>query len=168
MKPLSKKTHYKREITHYLNSLDIAWYLREEVERSFEHMNFYKAINLRQFKEAFAEHLETIDSENNRLMKELFVSLNQWPTKSETDTQTQSKKEISIDYYISQRWRSLIPGNISSLLSQRDNDIEWQKWQIIHTLKAMLVFTITEYLHASSLRICIQTPVSTIVSSSLT
>jgi hypothetical protein len=107
-------------------------------------VNYYKSCNLLDHKEDFAVYLQNLDKENSRLMTSLLQPY------TSIDTQEHVMKDCS--YYLSSSCITTLGNTATLLVNEIYPEISTQATKIINTLKAILLFTITEYLHASALR----------------
>jgi hypothetical protein len=107
-------------------------------------MNYYKSHNLWNHREDFAIYLQELDIENSRLMCNLIYFY------QSQNIETYSLEDCS--YYLSSSSKEQLGDSASLIFDDDHPEIGTQALQIVNTLKAMLLFTITEYLHASALR----------------
>ena len=147
---MTKTINYQRKLTKLIKSLDIAGYLRNEVFDVFQHMNYYKMRNLWSHKDDFFDYLVLLDQENTRLISQLLDDENH-----HTDTSDYS----TLSFYLSIDAMAQLANKGKNIVDTTKPHIEKPLWQIINSLKAMLLFTISEYLHASHLRMHIETPI---------
>lgn len=137
-----------QQLLSLISKEDLAWFLYEEVAACLEHMNLYKSRNLWRHRQALCDHLSQINHDYSQLITDLVADQPctswQWSTEQLSylaDTTT-----------LEQLWHQ------SMLLVCPDRpDIDTQVRHAINTYKAMLLFTLTEFIHGSSVRMDITT-----------
>lgn len=131
----------KKKINTKLNSLDIAWYLIEDIRGSLKFLHYYKLKNLLKNIEDLAEYLYILDIQNTKQVKVLCeqnVSLLDVVQKN--------------NYYISISWWEAIETKKSKVISTKTS-IDHQLQSVVLSTKWILLLTLNEFCNATNTRI---------------
>jgi len=88
---LSKKDCLVKAIMKKVNSLDIAWYLKQEVEEFLKYLHYYKLKNILTNIDALEEYLAVLDRQNTTQIHELEYDKNL----------EREKKHEDLNYFVS-------------------------------------------------------------------
>jgi len=137
-----KKEIIKSQILENVNSLDIAWYLKEEIEKSLEYFHYYKLNNILKNIDFLDDYLSFLDQKNTNQIDDLYCELSQ-----DIDIWAHD-----LMYYVSNKWLEIIwenklkckivEGNYSFL-----SILQWIKW--------FLLLTLDEFCNATPVRLSI-------------
>jgi hypothetical protein len=131
-----------KKIIQEIETLDVAWYLVQEVKEFLKYVSYYKLKNILKNIEQFWEYLKFIDCHNTTQVCQLEYD----------DSQNIVPANHDITYYISQRGLSLLGENkLQQKLQQNDYSLsyimQWVKW--------LLLLTVDEFCNASPTRMSI-------------
>ena len=85
-----KKEIIKSQILENINSLDIAWYLKEEIEKSLDYFQYYKLNNILKNIEVLDDYLSFLDQKNTKQIDDLY-----WESSEDIDIW-----EHDLKYYV--------------------------------------------------------------------
>jgi len=137
-----KKEIIKAQILENINSLDIAWYLKEEIEKSLECFHYYKLNNILKNIEFLDDYLSFLDKKNTAQIDDLYCELSE-----DIDIWAHD-----LMYYVSNKWLQtiwenklkckIVGGNYGFL-----SILQWIKW--------FLLLTLDEFCNATPVRLSI-------------
>lgn len=93
-----KKEIIKSQILENINSLDIAWYLKEEIEKSLQYFHYYKLNNILKNIEVLDDYLSFLDQKNTKQIDDLYCEVDE-----DIDIWAHDLK-----YYVSSKWLNTI------------------------------------------------------------
>jgi len=131
----------KKKINTKLDSLDIAWYLIEDIRGSLKFLHYYKLKNLLKNIEDLAEYLYILDIQNTKQIKTLCE-------------QNASILDLiqKNNYYISlSGWESIQTKKRKEISSKTNMDHQLQA--IVLSTKWILLLTLNEFCNATNTRI---------------
>ena len=125
-----------------IQTIDIAWYLVQEVKDFLKYLNYYKIKNVLKNIDTFRDYLHFIDHHNTTQIHQLEYDQSKDMIKSDHD----------LFYYVSQKWLDTIWENkLHQKLRENDYNIsyimQWVKW--------LLLLTVDEFCNASPTRMSI-------------
>lgn len=139
---MTKKNQLKSEILNVLFDLDIAGYLKEEIERNLDYFHYYKLKNIYKNMDFLKDYLIFLDHKNTKQLLQLDYN---YPEDVELKTH-------DLAYYISDQW----------LLSISEQKLKQKIWQNDFDLKSMmlgikgfLLLTMDEFCNATPVRLSI-------------
>jgi len=139
---MTKKNTVLDSIIEELSTLDIAWYLREEISSLFKHLHYYKLKNIHQNIDALKEYLHFLDHHSTQQILALEYIENSDLPESEHD----------LLYYVSQKWLELV---WSHKIRQKIWEDHYSLSYIMQAVKWFLLLTADEFCNASSTRMSI-------------
>lgn len=138
----SQKEKLIEKVMNQIMDLDVAWYLKTEVQEMLKHLHFYKIKNVYQNMDALIEYLELLDS--------------------------QSTKQIHMMEYDKDRENELIDHDINYFISKKglkkvgEHKIHQKIWDndfnlsyIMQGIKGLLLLTADEFCNATPTRMSI-------------
>lgn len=137
-----KKEIIKSKILENVNSLDIAWYLKEEIEKSLEYFHYYKLNNILKNIDFLDDYLSFLDKKNTTQINDLYCELSQ-----DIDIWVHD-----LMYYVSNKWLKTIWENTLKCKIVEGNYgflsiLQWIKW--------FLLLTLDEFCNATPVRLSI-------------
>lgn len=137
-----KKEIIKSQILENINSLDIAWYLKEEIEKSLEYFHYYKLNNI----------LKNID-----FLDDYLLFLDQKNTKQIDDLYCESIDDIDIwahdlKYYVSDKWLWIV---WEKKLKWKIVEWDYNFLSVLQWIKWFLLLTMDEFCNATPVRLSI-------------
>ena len=137
-----KKEIIKSQILENINSLDIAWYLKEEIEKSLQYFHYYKLNNILKNIEFLDDYLSFLDQKNTKQIVDLYC---------------ESTEDIDIwahdlKYYVSDKWLDIVwEQKLKHTIVENNYNfigiMQWIKW--------FLLLTIDEFCNATPVRLSI-------------
>lgn len=137
-----KKEIIKSQILENINALDIAWYLKEEIEKSLEYFHYYKLNNILKNIEVLDDYLSFLDQKNTNQIDNLYC---------------ESIEDIDIwahdlKYYVSNKWLDMVwEQKLKHIIVENNYSfmsiMQWIKW--------FLLLTIDEFCNATPVRLSI-------------
>ena len=137
-----KKEIIKSQILENINALDIAWYLKEEIEKSLEYFHYYKLNNILKNIEVLDDYLSFLDKKNTNQIENLYC---------------ESIEDIDIwahdlKYYVSNKWLDIVwEQKLKHIIVENNYSfmsiMQWIKW--------FLLLTIDEFCNATPVRLSI-------------
>ncbi len=125
-----------------VNSLDIAGYLKIEIEDILKHLHYYKLKNILQNIEALKEYLLVLDRQNTAQIHELDFGRDP----------EREKKNHDLHYFVS-KWGLTHIGEIK--MHQKIWENEFNLQHIMQWVRGFLLLTIDEFCNASPTRMSI-------------
>ncbi len=137
-----KKEIIKSQILENINSLDIAWYLKEEIEKSLEYFHYYKLNNILKNIDFLDDYLSFLDQKN---------------TKQIADLHCEEIADIDIgahdpNYYVSTKWLDQV---WEQKLKRKIIENDYNFISIMQWIKWFLLLTIDEFCNATPVRLSI-------------
>jgi len=137
-----KKEIIKFQILENINSLDIAWYLKEEIEKSLEYFHYYKLNNILKNIEVLDDYLSFLDQKNTNQIDNLYC---------------ESIEDIDIwahdlKYYVSNKWLDIV---WEQKLKHTIVENNYSFMSIMQWIKWFLLLTIDEFCNATPVRLSI-------------
>lgn len=137
-----KKEIIKSQILENVNSLDIAWYLKEEIEKSLEYFHYYKLNNILKNIEFLDDYLSFLDQKNTNQIDSLYC---------------ESVEDIDIwahdlKYYVSNKWLDIV---WEQKLKHTIVENNYNFMSIMQWIKWFLLLTIDEFCNATPVRLSI-------------
>ncbi len=138
----SKKEALVKSILRKVDHLDIAWYLKIEVEEFLKYLHYYKLKNILSNIEALKEYLLVLDKQNTSQIHEMeYDESLEW-----------EKKHDDLHYFVS-KWGLCKIGERKLHQKLRENEFNLQ--QIMLGVKGFLLLTADEFCNASPTRMSI-------------
>ena len=137
-----KKEIIKSQILENINSLDIAWYLKEEIEKSLEYFHYYKLNNILKNIEVLDDYLSFLDQKNTKQIADLYCESNE-----DIDIWAHDLK-----YYVSTKWLEIIG---EQQLKHKILECNYNFISIMQWIKGFLLLTIDEFCNATPVRLSI-------------
>jgi hypothetical protein len=137
-----KKDILSETIMKKVNNLDVAWYLKLEVEEFLKYLHYYKLKNILQNIDGLKDYLLVLDRQNTNQIHELEY-------KKSLDAY---EKAHDVLYYVSKVWLTKI-GEQKIHRKLRENEFNLQ--QIMLGVKWFLLLTANEFCNASQTRMSI-------------
>ena len=137
-----KKEIIKSKILENVNSLDIAWYLKEEIEKSLEYFHYYKLNNILKNIEFLDDYLSFLDQKNTKQINDLYCEINE-----DIDIWAHDLK-----YYISNKWLEAV---WAQQLKHKIVECNYSFMSIMQWIKGFLLLTIDEFCNATPVRLSI-------------
>jgi len=138
----NKKNIISKNIINEIETLDIAWYLKQEIKNFLENIHYYKIRNIIDNIDALKEYLICLDYQNSNQIHELEY-------KKDPDMEVGTH---DITYYVSNKGLKKI-GEHKIHQKIRENDFNLN--YIIQGITWFLVLTADEFCNASRTRISI-------------
>lgn len=137
-----KKEIIKSQILENINSLDIAWYLKEEIEKSLQYFHYYKLNNILKNIEVLDDYLSFLDQKNTKQIADLYCEVDE-----DIDIWAHDLK-----YYVSDKWLDIIwEQNLKyKIVKNNYNFMSIMQW-----IKGFLLLTIDEFCNATPVRLSI-------------
>lgn len=137
-----KKEIIKSQILENINSLDIAWYLKEEIEKSLQYFHYYKLNNILKNIEVLDDYLSFLDQKNTKQIDDLYCEVDE-----DIDIWAHDLK-----YYVSDKWLDVVwEQNLKHKIVKNNYNfmsiMQWIKW--------FLLLTIDEFCNATPVRLSI-------------
>lgn len=137
-----KKEIIKSQILENINSLDIAWYLKEEIEKSLDYFHYYKLNNILKNIEVLDDYLSFLDQKNTKQIDDLYC---------------ESLEDIDIwahdlNYYVSTKWLGIV---WEQKLKHKIVKNNYNFMSIMQWIKWFLLLTIDEFCNATPVRLSI-------------
>lgn len=140
--PASKKEALSKAIMKQVNALDIAWYLKLEVDEFLKYLHYYKIKNILENIDALKEYLQVLDTQNTTQIHEL--EYNEWLERE--------KKHDDLHYFVSKSGLCKIG---EKKMHQKLWENEFHLQQIMLGVKWFLLLTADEFCNASPTRMSI-------------
>lgn len=137
-----KKEIIKSQILENINSLDIAWYLKEEIEKSLEYFHYYKLNNILKNIEVLDDYLSFLDQKNTKQIDNLYCELIE-----DIDIWAHDLK-----YYVSNKWLDMV---WEQKLKHTIVENNYSFMSIMQWIKWFLLLTIDEFCNATPVRLSI-------------
>lgn len=137
-----KKEIINSQILENINSLDIAWYLKEEIEKSLQYFHYYKLNNILKNIEVLDDYLSFLDQKNTKQIDDLYCEVDE-----DIDIWAHDLK-----YYVSDKWLDIVwEQNLKHKIVKNNYNfmsiMQWIKW--------FLLLTIDEFCNATPVRLSI-------------
>ena len=137
-----KKEIIKSQILENINSLDIAWYLKEEIEKSLEYFHYYKLNNILKNIDFLDDYLSFLDQKNTKQIDDLYCEVDEY-----IDIWAHDLK-----YYVSNKWLDIVwEQKLKHTIVENNYNfigiMQWIKW--------FLLLTIDEFCNATPVRLSI-------------
>lgn len=131
-----------KKIISKIQTIDLAWYLIDEVRDFLKYLNYYKLKNIYKNIDSFCEYLDFIDHHNTSQIHQL----------SHEENSERENTDHDLFYYLSQKWLERVWENkLRQKLRENDYNIsyimQWVKWY--------LLLTVSEFCNASPTRMSI-------------
>ncbi len=139
---ISKKDRLIKGIMKRVNSLDIAGYLKQEVEDFLKYLHYYKLKNILTNIDGLAEYLTLLDKQNTSQIHDMEYS----------EELKREKKHTDLTYFVSKTWLCKI-GERKMHKKLWENEFHLQ--QIMLGIKWFLLLTADEFCNASPTRMSI-------------
>lgn len=133
---------FMEKIISEVSQLDVAWYLKEEIEALFKHLHYYKLKNIYDNIDALKEYLHFLDHHSTQQIHALEYDAN----KEAQDS------EHNVLYYISQKGLELVGEH---KLHQKIWENDFNLTYIMQGVKWFLLLTADEFCNASPTRMSI-------------
>jgi len=137
-----KKEIIKSQILENINSLDIAWYLKEEIEKSLEYFHYYKLNNILKNIEFLDDYLSFLDQKNTKQIADLYCEFTE-----DIDIWAHDLK-----YYVSNKWLDIV---WKQKLKHTIVENNYSFMSIMQWIKWFLLLTIDEFCNATPVRLSI-------------
>ena len=137
-----KKEIIKAKILENINSLDIAWYLREEVEKALEYFHYYKLNNILKNIDFLDDYLLYLDQKNTKQINDLYCEIT-----DDIDIWAHDPK-----YYLSDNGLQIV---WYQKLKQKIVGCDYNFMSIMQWIKWFLLLTIDEFCNATPVRLSI-------------
>lgn len=139
----NKKDIINSHIIDEVETLDIAWYLKQEVKDFLKHLHYYKIKNILENIQALKEYLVCLDHQNTNQIHELEYIHNE---------NIDREQEHDIHYYISKKGiKKVSEKKIKQKIRENDFNLNY----IMQGIKGFLILTADEFCHASPTRMSI-------------
>lgn len=139
---MTKKHTILDTIIEDISSLDIAWYLKEEISSLFKNLHYYKLKNIHQNIDALKEYLHFLDHNSTQQIYALeYVENVDLPENSH-----------DLLYYVSQKWLEKVG---HQKLRQKIWEDHYSLSYIMQAIKGFLLLTADEFCNASPTRMSI-------------
>jgi len=137
-----KKEIIKSQILENINSLDIAWYLKEEIEKSLEYFHYYKLNNILKNIGALDDYLSFLDQKNTKQIDDLYCEVLE-----DIDIWAHDLK-----YYVSNKWLEIV---WEQKLKHKIVENNYNFMSVMQWIKWFLLLTIDEFCNATPVRLSI-------------
>ena len=137
---MTKTEELLEKISKQINSLNIAWYIKEEVIASLKYLHWYKLKNIEKNMDSFCEYLIFLNYQNTEKIDNLCTG--KW------DKKESSPKELNYFFAPEKKLRKKKEKLYNKKLSENGYElltlIQWIKW--------VLILSIDEFCNASKTR----------------
>lgn len=139
---MPKKEIIINQILEKINSLDVAWYLKEDVEKYLEYFHSYKLNNILKNIDFLCDYLSFLDQKNTKqidaLSHDFIDDIDIWAH--------------DLNYYVSKEWLGIVwEQKLKQKIIQNDYNLNsvmlWIKW--------FLLLTMDEFCNATPVRLSI-------------
>ena len=137
-----KKEIIKAKILENINSLDIAWYLKDEIARILEYFHYYKLNNILKNIDFLDDYLLYLDQKNTKQINELYCEISE-----DIDIWAHDPK-----YYLSDNGLQIV---WYQKLKQKIVGCDYNFLSIMQWIKWFLLLTIDEFCNATPVRLSI-------------
>lgn len=139
---MSKTDVMKKDIIDRVSQLDIAWYLKEELDKLLWYFHYYKICNIHKNIDFLVDYLMFLDYKSTKNIHQLDHQVEEFEDKWGHD----------IYYYISKKWLDIVwEQKIKQKIYQNDFNLNsnmlWIKW--------FLLLTMDEFCNATPVRLSI-------------
>lgn len=139
---MNKKDLLKTQIIDEISHLDIAWYLKEEIEKFLWYFHYYKLKNIVKNIDFLRDYLVFLDHKNSKQIHQLEHS-----NESEIDIFWHD-----VYYYLSKKWLDIVwEQKIKQKIWQNDFNLK----SVMLGIKWFLLLTMDEFCNASPVRLSI-------------
>ena len=139
---MNKKDILKEQIIDEISKIDIAWYLKEEIEKILWYFHYYKLKNIHKNIDFLKDYLFFLDQKNYKQMDLLQCDCDMGIEVAGHD----------LYYYISQKWLDFVwEKKIKQKIWQNDFSLN----SIMLGIKGFLLLTMDEFCNASPVRLSI-------------
>ncbi len=139
---MAEKQTFLDKIISEINQLDVAWYLKEEIDSLFKNLHYYKLKNIYDNIDALKEYLHFLDHHSTQQIHVLEYDVDKEHQDSGHD----------IWYYISQKWLDLVGEH---KMHQKIWENDYNLSYIMQGVKWFLLLTADEFCNASPTRMSI-------------
>lgn len=139
---MANKQTFLEKIIEEIHSLDIAWYLKEEVSSLCKYLHYYKLKNIYTNIDALKEYLHFLDHHSTKQIHALEYN--------ETDNDIEGEHDLF--YYVSQKGLDLIG---EQRIRQKIWEDQYNLSYIMQAVKWFLLLTADEFCNASPTRMSI-------------
>lgn len=137
---MTKTEELLEKISKQINSLNIAWYIKEEVIASLRYLHWYKLKNIEKNMDSFCEYLIFLNNQNTEKIDNLCTG--KW------DKKESSPKELN--YFFAPE-KKLSKGK-EKLYNKKLSENGYELLTLIQWIKWVLILSIDEFCNASKTR----------------
>lgn len=134
----TKSTAIREHIMSHINTLDIAWYLKSEVENILWHLHYYKLKNIQDNLDALEDFLHYLDVQNTEQIKAIDLESLEYSHDEGTH----------VLYFISNKGLDSLDEVQSSVI----NGVSHRLQSVVSSLQGFLLLTIDEFCCATNTR----------------
>ena len=137
---MTKTEELLEEISKQINSLNIAWYIKEEVIASLRYLHWYKLKNIEKNMDSFCEYLIFLNNQNTEKIDNLCTG--KW------DKKESSPKELN--YFFAPEKK--LSKEKEKLYNKKLSENGYELLTLIQWIKWVLILSIDEFCNASKTR----------------
>ena len=137
---MTKTEELLNNISKRVSSLEIAWYIKEEVSASLKYLHWYKLKNIDKNIESFCDYLEYLNAQNTEKINNLWVV--------KTAANSHQDKELSYFFVPEKKLNKAKEKEYQKKIS----DNGYELLTLIQWVKGILVLSIDEFCNASKTR----------------
>ena len=137
---MTKTEELLEKISKQINSLNIAWYIKEEVIASLRYLHWYKLKNIEKNMDSFCEYLIFLNNQNTEKINNLCTG--KW------DKKESSPKELN--YFFAPEKK--LSKEKEKLYNKKLSENGYELLTLIQWIKWVLILSIDEFCNASKTR----------------
>lgn len=137
---MTKTEELLEKISKQINSLNIAWYIKEEVIASLKYLHWYKLKNIEKNMDSFCEYLIFLNNQNTEKIDNLCTG--KW------DKKESSPKELN--YFFAPEKK--LSKEKEKLYNKKLSENGYELLTLIQWIKWVLILSIDEFCNASKTR----------------
>lgn len=137
---MTKTEELLEKISKQINSLNIAWYIKEEVIASLRYLHWYKLKNIEKNMDSFCEYLIFLNNQNTEKIDNLCTG--KW------DRKESSPKELN--YFFAPEKK--LSKEKEKLYNKKLSENGYELLTLIQWIKWVLILSIDEFCNASKTR----------------
>ena len=137
---MTKTEELLEKISKQINSLNIAWYIKEEVIASLRYLHWYKLKNIEKNMDSFCEYLIFLNNQNTEKIDNLCTG--KW------DKKESSPKELNY-FFVPEKKLSK---EKEKLYNKKLSENGYELLTLIQWIKWVLILSIDEFCNASKTR----------------
>jgi hypothetical protein len=137
---MTKTEELLEKISKQINSLNIAWYIKEEVIASLRYLHWYKLKNIEKNMDSFCEYLIFLNNQNTEKIDNLCTG--KW------DKKESSPKELN--YFFAPEKK--LSKEKEKLYNKKLSENGYELLTLIQWIKWVLILSIDEFCNASKTR----------------